>query len=168
MIRSWSSSSISFSTQGTRSGVPRRSAVKTLSLGFLGKELWRNLKPKYLTEFKLESFALGLRGRVDRIKFDDLPVPIERKTREKIFESDKIQLAGYALLLQEEFGKPVNEGIIEIMGKQEQVSLTPELKNQVLEIAEKIRNLKEDNAFTPSNFSKCESCDFQQDCEESL
>lgn len=144
------------------------SVSKTLSLGFLGKELWRELKPKYLTEYKIESPVLGLRGRVDRIKFAEFPLPVERKTRDKIFDSDKIQLAGYALLLQEEFGKPVNEGIIEIMGKQELVSLTPELKNQVLEIAEKIRNLKEENAFTPSNFSKCESCDFQQDCEESL
>lgn len=142
--------------------------LKTIDSGFLGKELWRNLKPKYLTEFKIESFNLGLRGRVDRIKFEDSISPIERKSREKIYESDKIQLAGYALLLQEEFGKPVNEGIIEIMGKQEPVLLDENLKNKVLEIADKIRNLQEDNAFTPSNFQKCENCEFKQDCEEEL
>lgn len=144
------------------------SVAKALSLGFFGKELWRNLKPKYLTEFKIESPELGLRGRVDRIKFSEEILPVERKTREKIFESDKIQLAGYALLLENEFGKPISQGIIEIMGKQETVLLDEELKNKVLDIAEKIRNLKDETAFTPSNFSKCENCEFRQDCEENL
>jgi len=135
-----------------------------INSGFLGKELWRELKPKYLTEYRIESSSLGLRGRVDRIKFSDFPIPIERKTREKIFESDKIQLAGYSLLLQEEFGRKVDSGIIEIMGKQENVELTEELKNKVLEIAEKIRNLQEENAFTPSNFQKCQKCEFAEEC----
>lgn len=142
--------------------------IKTIDSGFLGKELWRNLKPKYLTEYKIESQELGLRGRIDRIKFDQGIWPIERKTREKIFDSDKIQLAGYSLLLESEFSKPVNLGIVEIMGKQEQVELTSELKNKVLEIAEKIRNLTEDNAFSPSNFQKCENCEFKIDCDEEL
>jgi len=140
--------------------------IKTINSGFLGKELWRNLKPKYLTEFKIESQNLGLRGRVDRIKFEDSILPIERKTREKVFESDKIQLAGYALLLEQEFGRKVEKGIIEIMGKQEEVDLNSELKNKVLEIADKIRNLIEDNAFTPNNFSKCKNCEFAEECEE--
>jgi len=142
--------------------------INAINSGFLGKELWRELKPKYLTEYKIESYELGLRGRVDRIKFLDFPMPIERKTREKIFESDKIQLAGYALLLESEFGRKVDSGIIEIMGKQEQIELTSELKSRVLEIAEKIRNLVEQTAFTPSNFSKCEKCELREDCQEEL
>lgn len=142
--------------------------IKTINSGFLGNELWRNLKPKYLTEYKIESPELGLRGRVDRIKFSDFPIPIERKTRERVFESDKIQLAGYSLLLEHEFGRKVDLGIIEIMGKQEEINLTLELKNKVLEIAEKIRVLAEDNAFTPSNFQKCENCEFKEDCDDEL
>jgi len=142
--------------------------TNTINSGFLGSELWRNLKPKYLTEYKIESPELGLRGRVDRIKFEDGILPIERKTRERVFESDKIQLAGYSLLLEHEFGRKIDLGIIEIMGKEEQVILDENLKNKVLEIAEKIRVLREDNAFTPNNFSKCENCEFRQDCEEEL
>ncbi|MBM3233529.1 CRISPR-associated protein Cas4 [Candidatus Pacearchaeota archaeon] len=145
----------------------RISAItNTINSGFFGAELWRNLKPKYLTEYKIESFELGLRGRIDRIKFEDGILPIERKSREKIFESDKIQLAGYALLLEKEFSRKVEKGIIEIMGKEEQVEITEELKSRVLEIAEKIRNLVEQNAFTPSSFQKCENCEFKQDCDE--
>lgn len=142
--------------------------ITVINSGFLGAELWRNLKPKYLTEYKIESPSLGLRGRVDRIKFEDSILPIERKTRERIFDSDKIQLAGYALLLEQEFSRKVDSGIIEITGKHEQVELTDELKNKVLEIADKIRNLTEENAYSPSNFSKCESCEFREECEESL
>jgi CRISPR/Cas system-associated exonuclease Cas4 (RecB family) len=37
--------------------------TKTINSGFLGNDLWRNLKPKYLTEYKIESPELGLRGR---------------------------------------------------------------------------------------------------------
>lgn len=143
----------------------RVSAVsKTLEKGFLGKELWRNLMPKYLTEYKIESQELGLRGRIDRIMFSESPVPIEIKTREKIYDSDKIQLAGYALLLEKEFGKQINKGVVEFMGKREDIELTEELKNQVLEIAEKLRNLIEENAGMPSNFKKCENCELKENC----
>lgn len=140
------------------------SITKVLEKGFLGKELWRNLSPKYLTEFKLESSELGLRGRADRVKFSEKITPYEIKTREKIFESDKIQLAGYALLLEKEFSKEVNSGIIEFLGQQQEVDLTPELKARVLEIAEKIRNLADETAEMPSNFQKCRECEFRENC----
>ncbi len=143
----------------------RVSAVsKTLEKGFLGKELWRNLKPKYLTEYRIESQELGLRGRIDRIMFSESPIPIEIKTREKIYDSDKIQLAGYALLLEKEFNKNIGKGAVEYLGKREDIELTEELKNQVLEIAEKIRNMTEENASFPSNFEKCKSCALKENC----
>jgi len=140
------------------------SIKKTIEAGFLGKELWRNLTPKYLTEYKIYSEELGLQGRVDRIKFADFPVPIEKKTREKIYDSDKLQLAGYALLLEKEFSKPVNAGVIEVLGQVHEIELTPELKQSVLDIADKIRNLTEENAEMPSNFAKCNLCAFKEHC----
>jgi CRISPR-associated protein Cas4 len=140
------------------------SIKKTLNQGFLGKELWRNLSPKYLTEFKIESLELGLRGRVDRIKFSEEIVPYETKSRKQIYESDKIQLAGYALLLEKEFNKKIEKGVIEIMGNTEEVILNEELKSKVLEIAEQIRNLKEENASMPSNFKKCQKCSLKDEC----
>jgi CRISPR/Cas system-associated exonuclease Cas4 (RecB family) len=74
-------------------------------------------------------------------------------------------LAGYSLLLEHEFSRKVDSGIIEIMGKEEHIILDENLKNKVLEIAEKIRNLHEENAFTPNNFSKCKNCEFREDCD---
>jgi len=141
-----------------------KSIVLVLEKGFYGVDLWRNLSPKYQTEVKLESADLGLRGRVDRVMFADSIIPFEIKTRDKVYDSDKIQLAGYALLLEKEFSKQVNLGIVEFLGKQEKIELTEELKNQVLDIAEKIRNLTDENAQFPSNFQKCANCELKENC----
>ena len=137
---------------------------KALDSGFLGKELWHNLKPKYLTEFQIESPELGLRGRIDRIKFEQGPVPYEIKTRKDIFESDKIQLAAYSLLLENEFKSKIEKGIIEFLGREEEIFLTEELKNRVFEIAEKIRNMTQQEATMPSNFNKCKKCQYKNQC----
>jgi len=139
--------------------------LETLEKGFLGKELWHELKPKYLTEFKIVSEELGLQGRVDRIEFGKFIVPVEVKTRDKIYDSDKIQLAGYALLLEKEFNKPVSSGIIEFLGKKQEIELTSELKVRVLEIADEIRNLVEENAEMPSSFEKCKNCELRENCD---
>jgi len=139
--------------------------LKTINLGFLGKELWRNLKPKYLTEFSLESSELGLRGRVDRIKLEEQIIPYEVKTRSGIFESDKLQLAGYALLLENEFGKQINKGIIETLDSSEEIKITQEQKQQILNIAEQIRNIKDAPSLL-SNFKKCNSCSLKKQCLE--
>lgn len=143
------------------------SIINTLNLGFLGKELWHNLKPKYLTEFKLESVELGLKGRIDRVKFEQEIIPYEIKTRRQkkgVFYSDKIQLAAYALLLENEFNKKVEKGKVEILGKQEEVELSNELKNKVLELAEEIRNLEKGEM--PNNFKKCRYCVYNKICIE--
>ncbi|MCX6748908.1 MAG: CRISPR-associated protein Cas4 [Candidatus Pacearchaeota archaeon] len=138
------------------------SISQSLEQGFLGKELWRNLKPKYLSEFEIISSELGLKGRVDRVKLQDEIIPYELKTREEIYESDKIQLAAYALLLEQEFSKPVNLGIVETASQSQEVILDNNLKNKVLELAEKIRNLAEPSL--PSNFNKCQNCSFRKEC----
>jgi len=140
---------------------------KTLSLGFIGKQLWRNLKPKYLTEFEIISDELGLKGRVDRIMFAEKILPYEIKTRKEIFEADKIQLAAYSLLLEKEFGKKIGKGVIETKKGQEEIQLTKELKDKVLDIAEKIRNM-DSNSETKflNNFSKCKNCRLKKECFE--
>ena len=140
------------------------SIIKTLSSGYLGKELRRNLTPKYLTEFQIISSNLAIKGRIDRVKIEKEILPYEIKTREEVFESDKIQLAAYSLLLEDEFGKPIAKGIIETKNKQEEILLTPELKNRVLEIADKIREMKESSFL--SNFNKCKNCEIKDSCFE--
>ena len=90
--------------------------------------------------------------------------PYEIKTRDEIFESDKIQLAAYALLLEEEFGKKVEKGVIETSKSKQEVELDKGQKLLVLEIIEKIRNLDKENPGFQNNLSKCRSCKFNELC----
>lgn len=143
----------------------RVKAIEKILPLYKGKELWRNLKPKYLTEFEIISENLGLKGRIDRIKFNEEILPYELKTRENIYEEDKIQLAAYSLLLEEEFGKKIEKGIVESGKQQEEIEISDNNKAKVLEIAELIRQMKEgkEPQFN-NNFSKCKNCIQKEDC----
>lgn len=130
---------------------------------YSGREIWENLSPKYKVELALLSDELGIKGRIDRVSFAENILPFELKTRgrEEVYKGDKIQLAAYALLLEEKYKLPVNLGIVEAGNKKQEISLTKELKDEVLEIAEKVRNLQEE---FPSNFAKCKTCFFKEEC----
>jgi len=142
------------------------SIKKTISDGFFGEELWKNLQPKYISEMKLESSILGLRGRIDRVEFNgDKIIPYELKSREnKIFLSDEIQLTAYAMLLEESYKTKINEGVIECSGKKQKTAITEENKKIVLNIAEKIRHIGENVPEMPSSFGKCAKCDLREEC----
>lgn len=140
-----------------------------VSNGFLGEELWEKILPKYISELRVESSSLGLRGRIDRVevnKENNTIFPYELKTRAgKYYYSDEIQLTAYAMLLQEFYNQPIEYGIIESGGKKEKLKIKQENKDKVLEIAEKIRNLTEDTPpQLPSNFNKCKNCGFKKYC----
>lgn len=142
------------------------SILKTIEKGFLGKELWKNLSPKYITELWLSSENLGLKGRIDRIKIQgNLILPYELKTRQEIFDSDMLQLSGYSLLLEDEFNVKVDKGVVESAKSKQSVNITNGLKNKFLKIAEEIRNLKNIPQI-PNNFNKCKLCRLKDECLE--
>ena len=135
---------------------------KGLEKGYIGKELWENLNPKYFTEFKITSEKLKLRGRIDRVLISEKIIPYEIKTREGVYDSDKIQLAAYSLLLEDKFKREVKIGFVETNKKNHEILITKEMKARVLEIAEKIRQMKDANF--QNNFNKCRFCKFKEEC----
>ena len=139
-----------------------KAVKKALGLGFFGRELWINLQPKYLTEFKIESDEIGIKGRIDRVEFGEKIVPYELKTRDKIFESDKIQLAAYALLLESEFSRKVDKGVIETGQDRKEIEINEEFKKKVIEIAEEIRSMDEDLSW--KNLRRCKFCRPEYGC----
>jgi len=144
-----------------------QSIKQAIKQGYFKEALWKNLHPKYISELKLESESLGLRGRVDRIEVDNgMIIPYEIKTREgKVYLSDEIQLTAYAMLLQDHYKLKIDKGIVEVSGKKNQVPITNENKQKVLEIAEKIRNIEENlPPKLQSNFNKCRNCGFKKHC----
>ena len=132
---------------------------------YRGAEIWWNLSPKYSSELSIISEKLGLKGRIDRVAFAEEILPFEIKTRVKqeVYLGDKIQLAAYALLLEDKTNKKVSKGIIELRNSKKEIELTDDLKKQVLELAEKVRNLQGE---FPSSFSKCESCSLKEECSK--
>ena len=138
------------------------SLLETIKKGFLGKQLWENLKPKFLTEYEIISNELGLKGRVDRIQIGSEIIPYEIKSRENIYDTDKLQLAAYALLLESHFNKKISLGIIETLSKKHEIIINEEMKKQVLDIADKIRNMQD--AEITSNFAKCQNCGLREEC----
>jgi len=145
------------------------SVKEKLKQGFFQEELWKNLDSLFVSELKLESSELGLRGRADRIeivKSTNEVIPYEVKNREdKIYHSDEIQLAAYAILLEEHYKTKVTRAFIESGNNKQEIVITPELKKEVLDLIEKIRNLENNPPpAMQSNFNKCQKCDFQEEC----
>ncbi len=148
-----------------------QSIKEKTSSGIFGKDIWTSLDLIYISEMKVESESIGLRGRVDRVlisKKDGSVIPFELKSREdKIFHSDEIQLTAYAMLLEEKYSRKISAGIVEVGNNKKEVPITDENKNEVLQLVDKIRNI-EDNPAPPilSNFNKCRYCEFQEECSK--
>ncbi len=137
--------------------------------GHKKETLWKNLDSIYLSEIKLESEELGLKGRVDRIlisRVDNSVIPFELKSREeRIFLSDELQLTAYTMLLEHQYHQKISKGIIEVGNNKQEIEISEQKRNEVLKIAEEIRNLKEGNVPPiQSNFNKCRNCEFREEC----
>jgi len=148
----------------------RVSSIKqAISKGFSKDTLWKNLDFIYLSEVRLESENLGLKGRADRVlinRKDNSVMPFELKSREdRIFLSDELQLTAYAMLLEEKYSMRIPKGFVEVGNNRQEIDISEDKKQQVLKIAEEIRNL--DESLIPpmqSNFNKCKSCEFREEC----
>jgi len=109
-----------------------------LQKGLSGEQLWEALSPKLKSEYAVKSKILGLSGRIDRLAcYDTGVVPIELKSGKPpgqgVWDTHRLQVAAYALLLSEQFGIEVDRGIIHYVdaGIQREVVMNPFLKEWV-------------------------------------
>ncbi len=138
-----------------------------------GKELWQALTPKIESEFKISSSNLQLKGVIDQLeKYDNHFIPVELKTgklpKEGIWPSHRIQLAAYALLLEDQFGIPVKEGFVHYLDykQKRQLIINPFLKQEVLDLTRKVISLLESSKLPDFclNKNKCNSCGLKDIC----
>jgi CRISPR-associated protein Cas4 len=136
-----------------------------------GEELWNQLTPKLLSEMKVTSESLKLKGIVDLIEDHQTHfVPIELKTgkvpREGIWPGHKIQIASYMMLLEEQ--KPVKEGRIRYLETDESrtVTMNPFIKLEVQELISKVFQLLKNKELPDyaENKRKCASCRLREVC----
>lgn len=130
-----------------------------------GEELWEMLTPKILTEVRVRSQLLRLKGVVDRIEvYENSVLPIELKTgkmaRDGVWPSHRVQVAAYMMLLKEKFRKPVDEAVIRYLDHKSSrtVVMNPYMELEVRELTEKvIRLLQSGTAPKPCGRESC-SC----------
>ncbi|MBI2175907.1 CRISPR-associated protein Cas4 [Candidatus Woesearchaeota archaeon] len=113
-----------------------------------GNELWQLLTPKILTEVRVRSQLLLLKGVVDRVEvYENSVLPVELKTgkmaSEGVWPSHRVQVAAYMMLLKEKFRKPVSRAVIRYLdhNSSKTVVMNPYMELEVKELIEKVTRL---------------------------
>lgn len=117
------------------------------------------------------SEKFGLIGKCDVVEFlpDGTPYPVEYKhgvKRAKLH--DDMQLTAQAMCLEEMTGKPVLRGAIyhHSSRRRREVTITPELCAQVVEIANAIRAILVSGKLPPPvNDARCKECSLNEICQ---
>jgi len=135
-----------------------------------GEGLWFKL-PKGLPELYVKSDKLGLKGRVDNVEVEeDNFIPIEYKTGrapdDGAWKNHMIQVGAYMLLLSEHYGKEINYGYVDYKEKDRiRVVMNPFLKDEILELRDKVNDLLESKDLPPKlENKKCDSCGLRDEC----
>lgn len=145
------------------------------------REARRSLRPYKLKEAErhfdvwLESEKLGLRGRIDLVlkaPNGDLhrASPVEFKMSHQLHNHWKIQLAAYALLLEEKWNIKAEQGYIYLIPQRraEEIKLTTRLKKRVQKALAQMTNIayKESWPAPPKQRGKCRDCEFRRFCND--
>jgi len=136
------------------------------------------LKPvKIFRELKLDSDRLKLSGVVDYLLITSLDeyvvaeVKWSESARGGVKFDHKLQLAAYALLVEENFGRDVKRGFVyyRVDGKILEVFLSGRLKEFVERIIEEIHKIILDEKAPPVKVTeaRCMNCGFRRYCKPS-
>lgn len=138
-----------------------------------GEELWQRLTPKILSELRIESDELKLKGIIDQVHvYGSEYVPFELKTgrtpSDGVWPSHRIQIAAYSLLLQEHFNKPIKEGFVVYLDAKEKrhIAINPYMKEEVRQIVNEVIALLESRELPDfcNNENKCRKCGLKGTC----
>ena len=138
-----------------------------------GEELWEKLTPKIISELRIESDELKLKGIIDQVHvYDNEYVPFELKTGRTpdngVWPSHRIQIAAYSLLLQEKFSRQIKEGYVVYLDTKEKrhIAINPFMKQEVKQIVDEVIALLESKELPDfcNNENKCRKCGLRQTC----
>jgi len=148
------------------------------------REERRSLRSYHLTEgervfhLSLQSAQLGLTGRVDlaiatpsRTAPNAEGIVVEYKLSEqKAGAHFKLQLAAYALLLEEAWGLPVKRAYLYSISlrKAEPVPITPHLRQKVIQTVAHIKQIVTSEIMPPppASLRPCITCEFRRFCND--
>ncbi|MCB1317295.1 MAG: CRISPR-associated endonuclease Cas1, partial [Leptospiraceae bacterium] len=149
---------------------------------YAGRTLHEEQRPSSDIVERIESFEvtesrLGLTGKVDRLmKRDGQWIPYEHKTGRcrmgdagpEAWESDRVQIAAYALLLEEVTGRTIEEGRVRYHGDNQlvKVPIDDNLRKQALNAIDRAHELSIQPNRPPivSNEHLCKHCSLAPVC----
>lgn len=120
-------------------------------------------------DVELNSTTLGMVGIVDEVVLvEDQAIVVDYKLADSVGEHHQLQLTAYALLVEEMFNLPVQQGYIYLL-KTKQFKLTPitpSFRNSVLEAASAVQHIQQYEYMPPpvEQRRKCDSCEFRRFC----
>jgi CRISPR-associated exonuclease Cas4 len=138
-----------------------------------GIKLWENLTPKIKSEYKISAEEIGLSGKVDQVLvYPTGVVPIELKSgqapKEGAWDNHKIQLAAYALLLENIFKISIDAGYVKYIdeGVSRKIEINAFLKDQVKDLVKEVNTLLSARVLPKkcTNTNKCEKCGLKKIC----
>jgi CRISPR-associated exonuclease Cas4 len=121
------------------------------------------------------SHALGLHGVLDLVikyqsKQNTCYLPVEFKYQEGPIRTNvKYQLAAYAMLLEEVYQTPVNDGVVYQIPTQKvrHVHITEEMRIYVQHTLSAIRNMMQKESFPdPKTRARCGDCEYRRYCND--
>jgi CRISPR-associated protein Cas4 len=138
-----------------------------------GDILWEKLTPKIISELRIDSDELRLRGIIDQIYvYGSEYVPYELKTgkmpKDGVWPSHRIQLAAYSLLLEEKFNSKIKEGFVFYLDSRQKrhIAFNPFMKEEVANLVDEVISViqgKEVPDFC-ENKNKCINCGLRETC----
>lgn len=121
-------------------------------------------------EVDLRSERLGLSGRLDRLVTNGR-VPSVIRTglapEDGVWKKDRLQLAGYAMLAEEQFGCRIECGLVEYprSGVIRTVQIHSVDRSRLLRMRERIQQIKDGRLPDRPKDSRCDDCKVRDRCE---
>ena len=131
-----------------------------------GSDLWVALTPKIITELRLRSKKLRLKGIVDRVEvYGNEYVPAEIKTgrtpSEGVWPDHRMQVAAYMLMINDRFNVNVKEGMVKYVATNQtrQIVMNPFMEYEVTAAVNDVFSLIESpDVPEPCGKSYCTAC----------
>ncbi|MDI9623472.1 MAG: CRISPR-associated protein Cas4 [Methanothermobacter sp.] len=142
-----------------------------------GWEIRKFIANPSLNNYRIYDDSLELSGNVHRIeiikgKYYPIKIKAGLPPYKGVWDSDALEVAAYALLIEKEFKSEVFLGFVDYIpvGERRPVIIDQTLRGDLLTIIEEIKGILK-GKYTPSinpNPRKCEKCNYNDICPEKL
>lgn len=125
-----------------------------------------------LFQVRVHSPKLNLVGIIDELVRtpDGIYLPVDYKLSEKITPSFELQIAAYALLIEDQFKTQVERGYVYLIGRRElhPVVMNENRRQAVVEAVRTVRTMVETERMPPpvKERAKCRACEWRRFCND--